>query len=174
VFAFTQARPSATSCVASSSSSQTCDAIWEIHLGPTNETLSVDLDLRNSGNVDASAIQLWAAGQCTNTSTASPAGTGDLCGAIQLTIQRYSDDARTVPVECVYGGGTAQTCSLSSARTLADFAATYPSSSDVRAIGTGLARGAEFHVRVTLKLPDLDNSFQNRAATINLSWRQVQ
>jgi hypothetical protein len=174
VFTFTQDRPNATSCVASSSSSQTCDAIWEIHLGATDQTLSFDLGLRNSGNVDASAIQLWAAGQCTNTNTAAPAGTGDLCGAIQLTIQRYSDAERTVPVECVYGGGTAQVCSLSSSRTLSHFSSTYSSSSANRAIGTGLGDGETFHLRVTLKLPNLDNSFQNRAATVNLAWRQVQ
>ena len=79
-----------------------------------------------------------------------------------------------MPVECVYGGGTAQVCSLSSARTLSHFASTYPSSSDVRAIGTGLDAGDTYHLRVSLKLPDLDNPFQNRAASINLSWRQVQ
>jgi hypothetical protein len=173
-FELTQERPSATACVANSSSTATCDAIWAISLGATGQTLSFDVTLRNSGNVDAAAVQLWASTSCSTASTGSPAGTGDLCSAIELTIQRYSNDAREVPVECVYGGGTAQVCSLSSLRTLAHFSSTYPSSSEFRQIGSGMPKGDSSYLRLTLRLPDVDNRYQRRSATVNLTWKQVQ
>jgi hypothetical protein len=173
-FGLSQERPSATTCVAGSGESASCDALWSVPLAATGETHTFDLTLRNSGNVDASALQVWASSACVTTSTATPAGTGDLCGAVELTIQRYTTSARSVPLECVYGGGTAQVCSLSSARTLAAFSATHPSSASARAIGTGLQDGEAAHLRVTLRLPDVDNRYQRRTATMSLTWRQVQ
>jgi hypothetical protein len=136
--------------------------------------LSFDLTLKNSGNVSATALQVWAGAACQTTSTATPAGSGDLCAAVQFTMQRYTSSARSVPMECVYGGGTAQVCSLSSARTLADFSSVYASSSSSQAIGSGLAPGESSYLRLTLKLPDVDNRYQRRAATMSLTWRQAQ
>jgi hypothetical protein len=173
-FSLSQERPSATTCVAGSGESASCDALWSVPLAATGETHTFDLTLRNSGNVDASALQVWASSACVTTSTATPAGSGDLCAAVELTIQRYTTSTRGVPLECVYGGGTAQVCSLSSARTLAAFSATHPSSAQARAIGTGLQEGEAAHLRVTLRLPDVDNSYQRRTATLSLTWRQVQ
>ena len=151
-----------------------CDAIWNIPLAATGETRSFDLTLRNAGNVDASALQLWASSTCVTASTASPSGTGDLCAVIELTVQRFTSAARNVPLECVYGGGTAQLCSLSSSRTLSHFSSTHASSAQARSIGTGLAAGEAAHLRLTLRLPDVDNRYQRRSATISLTWRQVQ
>ena len=173
-FTLTQSRPSATACVAPTGSVQACDAIWSIPLAATGETASFDITLRNDGNLDASALQVWAGAACATTSTGSPAGTGDLCDAVQLTVQRYTTDERDVPLECVYGGGTAQVCSLSSLRTLTHFSSTYPSGSQPRAIGTGLNDGESCYLRLTLGLPDVDNRYQRRAATMSLTWRQVQ
>jgi hypothetical protein len=173
-FSLTQERPSATACVRASGGNQPCDALWNVPLAATGETFTLDVTLRNSGDVDASALQLWASAPCTTTSTATPAGTGDLCAAVELTIQRYTTSTRDVPLECVYGGGTAQVCSLSAARTLAHLSTTYPSAGQSRAIGTGLQDGEAAHLRLTLRLPDVDNRYQQRSASMSLTWRQVQ
>lgn len=151
-----------------------CDALWDVPLAATGRTLNLDLTLRNSGNTGAAALQLWASAACATTSTASPSGTGDLCAAVQLTVQRYTTASRDVPLECVYGGGTAQVCSLSAARTLGHVSAIHGSAAAARAIGVGFQEGEAAHLRLTLRLPDLDNRYQRRAATIGLTWRQVQ
>jgi hypothetical protein len=173
-FSLTQERTSVRACVAPSGASQACDAIWSVPLAATGETHTFDLSLRNSGDIDASALQVWAGAACVTTSTATPSGSGDLCDAVQLTVQRYTTSERTIPLECIYGGGTAQLCSLSSARTLTHFSSTYPSGTSPRSIGTGLQDGEAAHLRLTLRLPDVDNRYQRRAATMSLTWRQVQ
>ncbi|HEX4906443.1 MAG TPA: hypothetical protein VFU93_13385 [Acidimicrobiales bacterium] len=173
-FQLTQERSSADACVATDGASASCGALWSVPLSTAGTAHTFDLTIRNSGNVAAAALDVWAGDSCTSTSTGSPAGTGDLCGAVQLTIQRYSTSARDVPVECVYGGGTAQVCSLSASRTLGHFSSTYPSASQTRTIGAGLAAGAVAHLRVTLLRPELGNAYQRRSATMSITWRMVQ
>ena len=174
-FELTEERPAANACVATSSSASVdCDALWDVGLAREGQVETFDLTLRNSGDVDADALQLWANVACTTTSTGSPSGNGDLCGAIEMTIQRYTSAARDVPLECVYGGGTAQVCSLHPSRDLAHFSSTYPSSSAPRAIGTGLDSGEACYLRITLSLPSTTNDMQRRQASISLRWRQLQ
>jgi hypothetical protein len=160
--------------VATSSSAASCDAIWHVDLAPSSITRTFDLTIRNSGDIDAAGLDVWASTACTTSSTGSPAGSGNLCAAIQLTVQRYTTSARDVPLECVYGGGTAQVCSLSSARTLAHLSSTYSSAGSARAIGTGLDAGHAVYLRVTLRLPDAGNAYQRRAASMGLTWRLSQ
>ena len=173
-FQLTQERPSADACVATDGASASCGALWSVPLSAAGTAHTFDLTIRNSGDVAATALDVWAGDSCTSASTGSPSGTGDLCGAVQLTIQRYSTAARDVPVECVYGGGTAQVCSLSASRTLSHFSSTYPSASQTRTIGAGLAAGAVAHLRVTLLRPELGNAYQRRSATMSITWRMVQ
>jgi hypothetical protein len=152
-----------------------CDAIWQLRLASTGQQASFDVTLHNSGHIDAESILLWASAQCDTTNVAEPAGSGDLCGAVQIMVQRYTTADRDVPLECIYGGGTAGVCSMSAARTLADFSATYPSVAAARAMGSGMPGGSAMYIRLTLRLPaDVDNRFQRRAATINLTWMQTQ
>ena len=173
-FQLTQDRTSVDACVATDGSNASCGALWSVPLSSSGTAHTFDLSIRNSGNAAATALDVFSDAGCTTASTGSPSGTGDLCSAVQITIQRYSSAARDVPVECVYGGGTAQVCSLSSARSLSHFSTTYPSGSQTRTIGAGLEVGATAHLRVTLLRPALGNAYQRRSATMSITWRMVQ
>ena len=173
-FQLTQERASANACVATDGASASCGALWSVPLSAAGTAHTFDLTIRNSGDVAATALDVWAGDSCASASTGSPAGTGDLCAAVQITIQRYSSAARDVPVECVYGGGTAQVCSLSSARTLSHFSSTYPAPGEARTIGAGLPASDAAYLRVTLLRPELGNAYQRRSATMSITWRMVQ
>jgi hypothetical protein len=174
-FALTNDHPGAVTCVATSSAASQCDALWSIPNATSGTVYAVDLTLKNTGTVDASALQVFASAACTTSATASPSGSGDLCGVVELAIQRYSNDARDLPVECVYGAGSTQLCSLSSTRTLATFSADHASASAAAPIGSGLARDASSFLRVFLRRSSTGgNEQQRRAATMSITWRMVQ
>lgn len=137
----------------------------------------LDITLQNFGNLNAT---LWLSGL--PTCTDDHATPGDLCDAIELTVQEYSDANRTVEKTCHVGGGTVTECAFDAADTLGvlDDAPISLGAMD-KFGGDPATSGVEdiryFRLAVRLMHPD-DlfnvnndiNSFQGRNATLGLTW----
>jgi hypothetical protein len=152
-----------------------CDSLLVGTLQP-GQSGSTDLTLKNEGSIAASALTVYS-GACTNADATGETyhGTGSPCGQLQLTIQRYSDAGRTTPSECVYGGGTATTCAFSSGKTFTDFVTNYGSAGTAKTIGSGLTSGTTAYFTIAVQMPSAaGNSYQGRAATIDLTWHLDQ
>jgi len=152
-----------------------CDSLLVGTLQP-GQPGSTNLTLKNEGSLDASALTVYS-GACTNADAVGETyhGTGSVCGQLQLTIQRYSDAARTTPSECVYGGGTATTCAFNSSKTFTDFVTNYGSAGTARTIGSGLTSGTTAYFTIAVQMPSsAGNTYQGRAATIDLTWHLDQ
>lgn len=157
-----------------------CATLFDFGVQAPDDSDTADLTLANVGSVDASVLKAFSAG-CTpdNADGENYHGTGDPCDVVQLYIQQYSD-AFVTPSDCLYGGGTAQTCDFSDTdQTLADFVSTHSDE------GTGLSAGPleaanvgdsdMTWIRIGVRLPDtVDNSYQGRSATMALNWRITQ
>lgn len=154
--------------------SNTCDALFSMPVQkPGGTAVTADLTLKNVGSLDANGMVFAAA--CTAADSAeSYHGTGDICTVTDLTIQEYTDATRGTPSTCVYGGGTASTCAISSSKTFADFVTNHGSSATGAALGT-LTAGVDHFYRITVQLDSAaDNTMQGRTASIALKWLATQ
>lgn len=155
-----------------------CDQLFEVpSRRPGDAPVSETLVLQNVGNVDGTALSVYAPEACQNASVGSFSGTGDLCGALALTIQEFSDSGFTTPSTCHFGGGSATTCALDEDHTVADFVAGHGSFGTAAPLGA-LAGGAtnRRYLELAVQLPDdgVQNSLQGREATFSLTWRLEQ
>lgn len=147
-----------------------CDTLFTTNLAPGGTAASANVTLKNEGSLAASALKLWSSA-CANADTAAAYhGTGNPCSNLQLTIQQYSD-AFVTPSNCVFGGGTATTCAMSSSFTLNDYATAHTGSGNAQTIGSGLASGASTYFTISVFMPSTaGNSFQGRKGTMDLTW----
>jgi hypothetical protein len=154
-----------------------CAQLFDLTLAKPGDSGSANLTIKNDGSIAASALRVFTA-SCADGDAAGETyhGTGLPCSKVQLYIQQYSDAAWTTPSTCLYGGGTASTCDFSdTAKTLGAFQASYNTSLNGLAIGSGLAAGSSVYVEVAVKLPsDADNTFQGRSATADFTWYAEQ
>jgi len=153
-----------------------CDQLFNLTVKKPGDSGSTNLTLKNVGSVDASTFKVFSPA-CTNANNSeSYHGTGSPCSAIQLTIQRWTDNTFTTPSACLYGGATGVTCNFSDGtKTLNAFATSYPSSAGGLSISGGLTAGASAFVTVAVQLPSTaDNTYQGRQASLNFDWYAAQ
>ena len=130
------------------------------------------------GSLVASALKVFST-SCTDADAAGENyhGTGSPCGIVQIYVQQYSD-AFSTPSACLYGGGTATTCSFAdTSKTLSAFVTAYPDLPGGLSAGSLAASGGAdtTWVRIGVKLPSTaDNTFQGRSATMALNWHITQ
>lgn len=157
-----------------------CDQLFDIDGGMRpGQAYTVDLTLWNAegrSNTDAVELRTYAPTAC----DPSSGGDADLCEAIQLTIQRYTSSDRSVPAECVYGGGDGATCAMSSSHTLGAFARAHTSMVNGALVVPGAFRvNDRAYLRITVRLPDLgftdggigrSNPYSGQTASWTVRW----
>ena len=153
-----------------------CETILDLSVQAPGDSDTATLTLKNEGSLDASALKVFS-GACAPADAADEDfhGTGNPCSVVQLYIQQFSDSGFTTPSACLYGGSSGNTCDFSDpAQTLATFAAAHTSA------GTGVSAGSldagdSTWIEIGLMLPeDAGNTFQGRAAAMDLFWHITQ
>jgi hypothetical protein len=155
-----------------------CSVLFNLAAQKPGDSSSVNLTLKNDGSLAASAFTVYALGGCADSDAPGETyhGSGSLCNALRLYIQRYSDAGFSTPSACLYGGAAGASCNFSdTSKTLGAFASSYPSASGGLAISGGLAAGASAYLKVAVQLPSTaGNSIQGRRAATTLSWHLAQ
>jgi hypothetical protein len=169
---------SGTTCLSTGGSStdtnsnSSCDQLFNLSAKKPGDSGSANLTVKDEGSIAASALKVFTTA-CTNADASGESyhGTGLPCSAIDLTIQEY-DSSFTTAGTCVYGGAS---CAFDDTKTLAAFQASYNTSTNGLAIGSGLASGASKYLKVSVKLPSsAGNSYQGRQATADFTWYAEQ
>ncbi|MFN2589003.1 MAG: hypothetical protein ABR613_12920 [Actinomycetota bacterium] len=159
-----------------------CDAFFGgATLRKPNDSATVAVNVRNEGSLNASALKVYSSA-CSAGDTAGETykGTGDPCDKVQLYVQRWTDPARTVPAECVFGSSqalTPSTCDFSAtgaeAKTLGAFAAANNSTTPLN-LGA-LNSSTTNYYTIGVKLPQsTGNAYQGRRASIDFTWTLEQ
>ena len=154
-------------------SNAACEQLFNATVKRPGDSASANLTIKNEGSLSASVFKVFSTA-CTDADAAGESyhGTGLPCGKIQLTIQRYSDAAFTVPSACLYGASTLNTCNYSdAAKTLSAFQSAHNSSANGLDVGSGLGSQESAYIQIAVLLPSgADNSFQGRQATTDFNW----
>src|SRR4051812_3488164 len=175
--------------------SATCSTLFTIDSLPTGGGVQwATLKLSNVGTLDSSNIQFAASQACATAinDIGGPTFTGanDLCPQLKIYIAETNstyDHADTAgddsdnALGCAYGtssGAAAGEGCAFATQTLA----TLPSSSTSLTLASGgsgntllqLTHGQSRYFVIGVQAPDLANSYQNRKATFNLTWKLNQ
>lgn len=157
-----------------------CGQSFAVSVAKPGDSATVDVTIQDAGTISATALALKASQVCASTADGTQTfnGGADVCASVLVNIQRYSDNNRTTPSSCVYGGGTATTCDFTTGtqKTLADFSADAQAaptgaglSLGALTAGTASTDGAWF--RFSLKLPTTaGNTLQGMKATFGFTW----
>jgi hypothetical protein len=180
---------SATTCFSTGASTttdvndQACDALFTTTTAKPGDVATVNVTLKNEGNLDASALRAFATGTCANTQNlvATPyTGSGNLCHVLQLTIQEYSDAARTTVAGCRYGDASVtNTCDFGDASKTVDgptpsFGFLYPNAGQALDMG-GFTSAASRYFTIGVQMPSsADDTYQGRQAAFGIKWTIVQ
>lgn len=166
-----------TSCLSTGAGSDTgtntnsnCGALLTLDTRKPGDTGEATTTLKNEGSLPGTLATFTTACTNSNSTTGTFHGTGDMCGLLQLTIQRYSDNTFKTATSCVYGGGDATTCAFTSTKTLATFASAYSAPDKSLSVGP-LGPGESAFLKVSVSFPkSAGNEFQGRLATFDFQW----
>jgi hypothetical protein len=141
-----------------------CDTAFTVSaLRPGATAQTADIVIKNEGTLNATALKAYAASACANSNSGTVNGTGDLCAAIRLTVQEYTDNTYATPSTCHFGGAA---CALDATKTLA----TYPLSGAAINMGA-LNSAASRYFRLTVELPSTaGNDLMGRQAAVAFTW----
>jgi predicted ribosomally synthesized peptide with SipW-like signal peptide len=157
-----------------------CAALFTMALNKPGDEATAELDLKNEGSVDGSALQLYA-NTCSTGDVATETfhGSGDLCPAVLMTIQEYdsatnrtNDDVSGTNGNCRYGATTGANvaCAFGGTATLGNL----PLSGSPLGLGAFQA-GATRYLRIRVQLPQTaTNDVQGRQVSTSLTWRVIQ
>lgn len=171
----------ATACLSTNggstdTNSNTCDQAFALAVQKPGQNATVNITLENEGSIDGSSLKGFATQACAAADAAGQTyhGTGNPCSSLQVYVQEFSDAARTTPSACRYGGGNPTTCAYSAAKTLTDFATTYPDA--IASIDLGAATaGSSRYLTIGIQMDAAaTNAVQGRQATFGFSWTLVQ
>jgi predicted ribosomally synthesized peptide with SipW-like signal peptide len=150
------------------SNSTGCDKLFNATVQAPGDTWTTDqLTLLNDGSIDASALNVSAT-SCVTSNAAGETyhGTGDLCPALDVYVQEWTDNTFATPLACWYGTDTAGTCTFNNTDTLAAL-----SSIDLSGTPPAIAAGNSRYFTIGVKLQSgADNTVQGRSATADLTW----
>lgn len=160
----------------------TCDTLLNLTLRSPGDTATGQLALANTGDYDG-LLQLWLNG-CTNATVVTPAGSGNLCTKLEVYIQEFTSSAYATPTtSCVFPLSASAACSATWAPagdSINDLATAATSTSPMPSTPIVVNKAVTKYFQVSLRFPDggfdasgngNDNSFQNRQASFDLSWR---
>lgn len=158
-----------------------CDALIDLTLRSPGDTANGRLALANTGDYDG-LLQFWLDG-CTNTTVVTPAGSGNLCDKLEVYVQEF-DSAYTTPTSsCVFPFNAGAACNASwsaAGDSLTDLASSATAAAPKPTAAVALAQAATKYYQVSLRFADggfdangngVDNAFQNRRASFDLTWR---
>jgi predicted ribosomally synthesized peptide with SipW-like signal peptide len=158
-----------------------CDALMNLALRRPGDTAQGRLALANTGDYDG-LLQFWLDG-CTNSTVATPAGSGNLCDKLEVYVQEYDSTYSTPVASCVFPFDAGAACSSSwSAATdsLTDLATAATAASPEPATPIALAKSSTRYFQVSVRFASggfdangngVDNQYQNRRAAFDLRWR---
>jgi predicted ribosomally synthesized peptide with SipW-like signal peptide len=167
-----------------------CKILFNLDPLPSAATTRfADLTLSNVGSLDASGIDFWASNACV-TQASDPngpvfGGGGDLFGALQLVIietdASFNHSPGSPALGCAYGqaDATGLGCSFSNTFSLGGLPGTARALSLAadQSGNTGLASAQNRYFVIGVSTPaagGLNNTFQNRKAAFDLTWRITQ
>jgi predicted ribosomally synthesized peptide with SipW-like signal peptide len=151
-----------------------CDALFPAATNKPGDTATANITLAHTGNINASKLQLFAAGACA--SSAAPdangnRGSGALCPQLQLIVKEtLSDFTTSTGAGCVYGGAG---CGFDAAHTPGDFGANHQLAGAYNLGAMNAATTRYFVVSVTFPLSS-DNAYQGSKAALNFTWNLAQ
>jgi hypothetical protein len=150
-----------------------CDQLLNLTVKKPGDSGSANVTLKNVGSLPATSFKVYSP-LCTNGDVVAETyhGTGTPCSVLQLTVQQWSDAAFTVPLTCLYGAATGNTCNYTDpTKTVGAFATAFPSSGAGLTIGSGLAAGASAYFTIGVQSSaTADNTFQGRQASLDFDW----
>jgi predicted ribosomally synthesized peptide with SipW-like signal peptide len=146
-----------------------CSAVFNASVQKPGDSALNDLDLQNSGSLNAATLKLTA-GACVASDAAGESfhGSGSPCTALDVYVQEWNNAAHTTATHCWYGGATvANTCDFTdNTKTLGALATASPLT-----LTGGLTGGAHRYFTIGVQLPSTaGNTYQGRAATDSLTW----
>jgi predicted ribosomally synthesized peptide with SipW-like signal peptide len=169
-----------------------CDILFNLDPLPSAaSTQWAQLTLSNVGSLDAGGIDFWASNACatqaSNPSGPTFGGGGNLCNALQVVIvetdSSFHHSVSNPALGCAYGqaDATGLGCSFNSAFNLAGL----PGSASTLTVaagqsgntGTQLTHAQSRYFAIGVSTPaagGLNNTFQNRKAAFDLTWRITQ
>jgi predicted ribosomally synthesized peptide with SipW-like signal peptide len=152
---------------------RSCDALFPVAIHAPGGTASADVAIKNQGSL-AGTLMAYVP-TCANTdSAAAYHGSGLLCGALQVSVQEYTDASRTTISDCRYGAVTGVGVTCAFGPSLAALATAHGDFANGLALDA-LTPGQTRWYRVRLLLPaSAGNTLQGRSATFGLTWRMVE
>ena len=151
-----------------------CDPLFGASNNKPGDTATANVTLAHTGNINASKLQLYAAGACV--SSAAPdingnRGTGALCPQLQLTVKETLGDFATLTgAGCIYGGAG---CAFDAAHTPGDFGANHQLAGAYNLGAMNAATTRYFVVSVSFPLSS-DNAYQGSKAGLVFTWNLAQ
>jgi len=156
-----------------------CDVAFDLSVQKPGDSDTEDLTLQNVGSLAATVLNTF--GACTDGDSANETyhGSGNPCSKVQFYIQQWTSSARTTPLACLYGGAVvANTCDFSdTAQTLRTFVTAHHDAASGLSAGSLAAAGGADTAWFTIgvQLPStVDNTYQGRSASLDLSWHITQ
>ena len=148
-----------------------------IAAGASDTSTTHTVTVKNEGSIAASAFELWSA-SCTTSDAPGESfhGTGDACGLIQLTIHDDTNNTCYYPTT-TFGIPASGACTLTSGKTLSDFASNANSSHiALKGDGTnnGLGAGSNVVFTVQTSRATAGNTLQGRRASLDFTWKITQ
>jgi predicted ribosomally synthesized peptide with SipW-like signal peptide len=167
-----------------SNGNSSCDTLFNLTLNSPGDTATANLAIANTGNYDGK-LQFWLANGCQNQTVATPAGSSNLCGKLEVYIQEMTSSSYATPTSsCVFpaAGSACNTSWSASSDSLTDLATAATASSPFPGTALDLPKtGATTrYFQIKLNFGDvgfdangngLDNAYQNRRAAFDLVWR---
>lgn len=162
-----------------------CDRLFEIDDARPGQTYRVDLTIWNvDPDSDTTAdLRVFANSACQNgTNGPAPWGSNaNLCGAVEMSVARYTSSSRATLERCIYGVGAG--CSLGAGRNFGHFSSTHTTMASGAQIDPSFVPGERAYLVLLVRLPDRgfdatgrgrDNEYMGRTASVSFRWRMDQ
>ena len=168
-----------------------CNAIWNVGSWAPGQAADTEkLTLNNTGNLDPTALTMWApkvttagvenpAGLVCNYESYTPAGashvyagSGNPCTGMSIQIQEYDSSFTTPTTSCVFPADATHVCGSNYAAL-----STMPNSGSPLTVTGGLTHGTSRYFELTVTYPasagNADNEYQAEKTHFDLAW-QIQ
>ena len=157
-----------------------CEQLFPVALNQPGDVVDVELDIANVGSLPGT-LALYVGTACTSDDDldADYHGTGDLCDAVQINIQQWTDDTRTTEDTCIFGGGSATVCAFDTwsevdpadRMTLATFSDLHDDALTESIDLGGRAAGTTRYITVSLAIDQsVTNEYQGLQADWAVTW----
>jgi predicted ribosomally synthesized peptide with SipW-like signal peptide len=167
-----------------SNGNSSCDTLFNLTLSRPGDTATANLAIGNTGSYDGE-LQFWLANGCQNQTVATPAGSSNLCGKLEVYVQEMNSSYTTPTSSCVFPAAAGTACNTgwsASSDSLTDLATAATASTPFPSTPLSLPNTGTTtrYFQIKLRFGDLgfdangnglDNAYQNRRAAFDLVWR---